>query len=70
MSVSGGGGFWTLPAWGFAPERYYQSEEVMGEASAARVGNYLPISQGHLNLLASLSAHHPQHSSANRQDDQ
>lgn len=27
----------------------------MGEASAARVGNYLPIAQGHLNLLASLS---------------
>ncbi|KAG9441962.1 hypothetical protein H6P81_017816 [Aristolochia fimbriata] len=28
---------------------------TMGEASAARVGNYLPIAQGHLNLLASLS---------------
>nr|AQR59342.1 proliferation cell factor-like protein 7 [Hypoxis decumbens] len=27
----------------------------VGEASAARVGNYLPITQGHLNLLASLS---------------
>ncbi|KAJ8618575.1 hypothetical protein MRB53_014761 [Persea americana] len=27
----------------------------IGEASAARVGNYLPIAQGHLNFLASLS---------------
>ncbi|KAJ4973364.1 hypothetical protein NE237_006538 [Protea cynaroides] len=30
-------------------------QQPMGEASAARVGNYLPIAQGHLNLLASLS---------------
>ncbi|OVA10707.1 Transcription factor [Macleaya cordata] len=30
-------------------------QQSVGEASAARVGNYLPISQGHLNLLASLS---------------
>lgn len=29
-----------------------QQQQPMGEASAARVGNYLP---GHLNLLASLS---------------
>lgn len=26
-----------------------------GEASAARVGNYLPMAQGNLNLLASFS---------------
>ncbi|XP_010246217.1 PREDICTED: transcription factor TCP7-like [Nelumbo nucifera] len=31
-------------------------QQPIGEASAARVGNYLPIAQGHLNLLASLSA--------------
>ncbi|XP_010249637.1 PREDICTED: transcription factor TCP7 [Nelumbo nucifera] len=30
-------------------------QQPIGEASAARVGNYLPIAQGHLNLLASLS---------------
>ncbi|KAL5993410.1 hypothetical protein ACLOJK_014335 [Asimina triloba] len=38
---------------------------AIGEASAARVGNYLPISQGHLNLLASLSG-----SSAGRREDE
>lgn len=32
-----------------------QHQAGMGEASAARVGNYLPMAQGHLNLLASLS---------------
>ncbi|KAH7569788.1 hypothetical protein ACOSQ2_017933 [Xanthoceras sorbifolium] len=31
---------------------FMQQQQAMGEASAARVGNYLP---GHLNLLASLS---------------
>ncbi|KAF5442959.1 hypothetical protein F2P56_035564 [Juglans regia] len=31
---------------------HHQHQQPMGEASAARVGNYLP---GHLNLLASLS---------------
>lgn len=31
----------------------HQQQQAMGEASAARLGNYLP---GHLNLLASLSA--------------
>ncbi|XWS54350.1 hypothetical protein CRYUN_Cryun10bG0082600 [Craigia yunnanensis] len=31
---------------------FVQQQQAMGEASAARVGNYLP---GHLNLLASLS---------------
>lgn len=30
----------------------HQQQQAVGEASAARVGNYLP---GHLNLLASLS---------------
>lgn len=33
----------------------HQQQQPMGEASAARVGNYLP---GHLNLLASLSGGH------------
>jgi hypothetical protein len=32
-----------------------QQQQAMGEASAARVGNYLP---SHLNLLASLSGGH------------
>nr|AQR59343.1 proliferation cell factor-like protein 8 [Hypoxis decumbens] len=35
--------------------RFGGGGQPMGEASAARVGNYLPIAQGHLNLLASLS---------------
>ncbi|EHA8587516.1 Transcription factor TCP7 [Cocos nucifera] len=30
--------------------------QPVGKASAARVGNYLPMVQGHLNLLASLSS--------------
>ncbi|KAK4761251.1 hypothetical protein SAY87_006144 [Trapa incisa] len=41
-----------------------QQQQAMGEASAARVGNYLP---GHLNLLASLSGGHG--SSGRREDD-
>ncbi|KAF7132891.1 hypothetical protein RHSIM_Rhsim09G0069700 [Rhododendron simsii] len=47
--------------------RFFQ-QQPMGEASAARVGNYLPIAQGHLNLLASLSGAPPQ-SSGRREDD-
>ncbi|XP_059309214.1 transcription factor TCP7-like [Lycium ferocissimum] len=46
--------------------RFFQQQ--MGEASAARVGNYLPMTQGHLNLLASLSGP-PQPSSGRREDD-
>ncbi|CAN4080887.1 unnamed protein product [Withania somnifera] len=46
--------------------RFFQQQ--MGEASAARVGNYLPVTQGHLNLLASLSGP-PQPSSGRREDD-
>lgn len=46
--------------------RFFQQQ--MGEASAARVGNYLPMTQGHLNLLASLSGP-PQPSSGRRDDD-
>ncbi|WJZ97464.1 hypothetical protein VitviT2T_016066 [Vitis vinifera] len=42
-------------------------QQPMGEASAARVGNYLPIAQGHLNLLASLSG--APASSGRRDDD-
>ncbi|KAG6538667.1 transcription factor TCP7-like [Zingiber officinale] len=61
-------GFWAVPArqdlgqvWNFAtPEMAPVAlsarfdGQPIGEASAARVGNYLPLS-GHLNLLASLS---------------
>ncbi|KAK4743023.1 hypothetical protein SAY87_001024 [Trapa incisa] len=36
-----------------------QHHQAMGEASAPRVGNYLP--PGHLNLLASLSGSHSEH---------
>ncbi|CAI9108760.1 OLC1v1008441C1 [Oldenlandia corymbosa var. corymbosa] len=40
--------------------RFLQQGSPMGEASAARVGNYLPMAhQGHLNLLASLSGPPP-----------
>ncbi|KAJ8574292.1 hypothetical protein K7X08_026097 [Anisodus acutangulus] len=39
------------------PSRFLQQQ--MEEASAARVGNYFPIAQGHLNLLASLSGAGP-----------
>ncbi|XP_043695835.1 transcription factor TCP7-like [Telopea speciosissima] len=42
-------------------------QQPMGEASAARVGNYLPITQGHLNLLASLSG---ASASSGRRDDE
>lgn len=38
----------------------------IGEASAARVGNYLPLAQGHLNLLAALSGS----SAAGRREDE
>nr|UVN12827.1 TCP [Chrysanthemum indicum var. edule]WAQ68101.1 TCP7 [Chrysanthemum indicum var. edule] len=52
--------------------RFYQQQQqqvqAMGEASAARVGNYLPITQGHLNLLASLQGP-PQQSSGGGKDD-
>ncbi|KAF1878556.1 hypothetical protein Lal_00047225 [Lupinus albus] len=37
------------------PQQQQQQQATMGEASAARLGNYLP---GHLNLLASLSGGH------------
>ncbi|GAV72274.1 TCP domain-containing protein [Cephalotus follicularis] len=43
---------------------HQQQQQAMGEASAARVGNYLP---GHLNLLASLSGGHG--SSGRREED-
>ncbi|XP_060196117.1 transcription factor TCP7-like [Lycium barbarum] len=39
------------------PSRFLQQH--MEEASAGRVGNYFPIAQGHLNLLASLSGSGP-----------
>ncbi|KAL4315875.1 hypothetical protein AHAS_Ahas15G0228800 [Arachis hypogaea] len=34
----------------FVHHQHQQQQQAMGEASAARLGNYLP---GHLNLLAS-----------------
>ncbi|XP_068646991.1 transcription factor TCP7-like [Aristolochia californica] len=43
---------------------------TMGEASAARVGNYLPIAQGHLNLLASLSGPSSAGPAARRENEQ
>ncbi|KAK9048181.1 hypothetical protein SSX86_032856 [Deinandra increscens subsp. villosa] len=46
----------------------HHHQQPMGEASAARVGNYLPITHGHLNLLASLSGPPPQ-SSGGKDDD-
>ncbi|KAJ3689170.1 hypothetical protein LUZ61_018334 [Rhynchospora tenuis] len=68
-------GFWALPArpdfgqlWSFAatPEMLVPTTAAVtavapaiGEASAARVGNYLPLGQGNLNLLASFSAGPP-----------
>lgn len=46
-------------------------QQQMEEASAGRVGNYFPIAQGHLNLLASLSGSgtEPPPSSGRRDDD-
>ncbi|KAI5671913.1 hypothetical protein M9H77_12277 [Catharanthus roseus] len=53
-----------------AAARFLQQPTAMGEASAARVGNYLPIAhQGHLNLLASLSGPPPPPSSDQREGD-
>ncbi|XP_057787737.1 transcription factor TCP7-like [Salvia miltiorrhiza] len=54
--------------------RFLQQHQPLGigEASAARVGNYLPIAQvqgHHLNLLASLSGPPPQSSEQRRDDD-
>uniref|UniRef100_A0ACD5Z492 Uncharacterized protein n=1 Tax=Avena sativa TaxID=4498 RepID=A0ACD5Z492_AVESA len=61
-------GFWALPArdfghqlWSFAPPHAQEmmvaaaAPAMSGEASAARVGNYLPMAQANLNLLASFS---------------
>ncbi|CBI29001.3 unnamed protein product, partial [Vitis vinifera] len=60
-AAAAAGGFWAPTISG----RFMQ--QPMGEASAARVGNYLPIAQGHLNLLASLSG--APASSGRRDDD-
>ncbi|KAJ8625243.1 hypothetical protein MRB53_033773 [Persea americana] len=60
-------GFWAVPArpdfgqlWSFASPELVVPPSVpparfVPEASAARVGNFLPLAQGHLNLLAALS---------------
>ncbi|XP_027361113.1 transcription factor TCP7-like [Abrus precatorius] len=45
-------------------QQQQQQQAAMGEASAARLGNYLP---GHLNLLASLSGGH---GNSGRRDDE
>ncbi|KAL3379449.1 hypothetical protein AABB24_000245, partial [Solanum stoloniferum] len=44
-------------------------QQQMEEASAGRVGNYFPIAQGHLNLLASLSGSGSGPPSSGRRDD-
>lgn len=49
--------------------RFAAAVQSVGEASAARVGNYLPIAQGHLNLLASLSGS-PAAAAAGRREDE
>ncbi|XP_009588219.1 transcription factor TCP7-like [Nicotiana tomentosiformis] len=54
----------TSAALSLQSSRFFQQQ--MGEASAARVGNYLPMTQGHLNLLASLSG--PLQPSSGRRD--
>ncbi|XP_039137739.1 transcription factor TCP7-like [Dioscorea cayenensis subsp. rotundata] len=75
VAQAGMSAFWAVPTrpdfgqmWGFAAAAAAGAEIVVpprfpsgpvGEASAARVGNYLPMAQGHLNLLASLSAAAP-----------
>nr|QPP19137.1 teosinte branched 1 cycloidea and PCF transcription factor 21 [Fraxinus mandshurica] len=81
------GGFWALPTrpdfgqvWSISQQqpsasfRFLQQQQPlgMGEASAARIGNYLPIAQvqgHHLNLLASLSGQAHQSSEQPREDD-
>ncbi|XP_071710702.1 transcription factor TCP21-like [Rutidosis leptorrhynchoides] len=48
--------------------RFIHHQQPMEEASAARVRNYLPITQGHLNLLASLSGSQQQSSGGKDED--
>ncbi|XP_010935558.1 transcription factor TCP21 [Elaeis guineensis] len=48
----------------------FAAAQPVGEASAARVGNYLPIAQGHLNLLASLSGAPTTAAAAGRREDE
>ncbi|XP_008803023.1 transcription factor TCP7-like [Phoenix dactylifera] len=57
------------PAAGGVTGRFAAAQPV-GEASAARVGNYLPIAQGHLNLLASLSGAPTTAAAAGRREDE
>ncbi|PKU87796.1 Transcription factor TCP7 [Dendrobium catenatum] len=75
------GGFWAVPAradfggqfWSFAaPEMVLPTamgryvSQPMEELSVARVGNYVPLAQGHhLNLLASFSGAPPSSAAAN-----
>lgn len=75
-------GFWAVPArpdfgqvWSFAapemavPTHSRFMQQQMEEASGSRVGNYFPIAQGHLNLLASLSGSGSGPPSSGRRDD-
>ncbi|KAK3159546.1 hypothetical protein QOZ80_2AG0151420 [Eleusine coracana subsp. coracana] len=48
------GQLWSFAAAAAAPDMMV-APSPQGEASAARVGNYLPVAQGNLNLLASFS---------------
>lgn len=81
----GPAGFWAVPArpdfaqlWNFSGQEIVMPTQAAaavagrfsGEASAARVGNYLPMSQGHLNLLASLSGATAGPTSAGRREDE
>ncbi|XP_073011692.1 transcription factor TCP7-like [Typha latifolia] len=50
--------------------RFAGGGQTVAEASAARVGNYLPIAQGHLNLLASLSGAPPATTAAGRSEEE
>ena len=66
MGIAPAGGFWALPTrsseyaqmWSLAtPEMMVAppARFAAGEVAPARVGSYVPMGQGHLNLLASLS---------------
>ncbi|KAK8967216.1 Transcription factor TCP7 [Platanthera guangdongensis] len=49
--------------------RFSAAAHLVGDSSAARMGNYVPISQGHLNLLASLSGPASMSASSRREED-
>ncbi|OVA10356.1 Transcription factor [Macleaya cordata] len=51
----------------FGQQQQQQQQHQISEASGVRLGNYFPIAQGHLNLLASLSG---APASSGRRDDE